>query len=183
MELTTALMVAGTAIQAVGQIQQGNAAKAAADFNAAVARNQAIGARQKATADAARQERESRLRAGAARAAIGASGVTGEGSALDILEANAAQEELDRLTILHGGEMQATGFETSAQLEQMRGAQAQKASRFAAGSTLLLGGATAYGSMGSSSGLTKSSTVSPGGQGMMFKHAGTGWSTGGSAFR
>lgn len=139
--------IAGTVISAVGAIQQGNAAKASANFNATIASNNAIAARNKATADAARQEREGRLRAGAARAAVGASGITGEGSALDLMEANATQEELDRLTILHGGELQAMGFESDAAVARQRGSAAQSASRVKAGSTLLLGGAKAFGSI------------------------------------
>lgn len=139
-------MIAGTVMSAVGQIQQGNAAKQAANFNAAIANNNAIASRQKAEADAARQERESRLRAGAVGAARGASGGTAAGSALDLMESNAAQEELDRLTILHGGELQAAGFESDAAVQRMRGSAAQKAGRLGAASTLLIGGARASGS-------------------------------------
>lgn len=149
--------IAGAAMSAIGQIQQGNAAKQAASFNAAIASNNAIASRQKATADAARQERESRLRAGAVGAARGASGGTAAGSALDLMESNAAQEELDRLTILHGGDLQAAGFESDAAVQRMRGSAAQKAGRLGAASTLLIGGARASGSFGGGSGAAANS--------------------------
>jgi len=140
------LTTLGTAMSALGALQQGNAAKSAAQYNAAVSRNNAIAARQKATADAARQERESRLRAGQVGAAVGASGGTTEGSALDILESNAAQEELDRLTIIHGGDISGQGFESDATVQGMRGSAAQKQGRMGAASALVLGGAKTFGS-------------------------------------
>ena len=143
------LMAASAAMTAVSAIQQGNAANSAAKYNASVANNNAVAARQKAASDAARQEREGRLRAGANRAASGASGVGGVGGAgspLDILEANAAQEELDRLTIIHGGEVQAIGFENTARSELAAGKAAKKAGMFKAGSSLLMAGAS-YGAM------------------------------------
>jgi len=138
------LTAASAAMSAVGQIQQGNAAKSAAQFNAAVSRSNAIAARQKATADAARQERESRLRAGQVGAAVGASGGTAEGSALDLMESNAAQEELDRLTIIHGGDISAQGFESDATIQTMRGNAAQKEAQFGAASSLVIGGGKAH---------------------------------------
>ena len=134
----------GTVISAVGSIQQGNAAKAAADYNAAVARNNAIAARQTAAANAKRQERLARKRQGTIRANVGASGteLLG-GSAMDVLEDSAMEEELERLSILHGGEVQARGFEADARLEKARGAAAQRSGYMSAGSTLLMGGAKA----------------------------------------
>jgi len=149
--IETALIIAGTAVSAIGAIQQGNAAKAAANYNAAVARNNAIASRQNAEAQAKRQEREARIRAGANRAALGGSGVQLEGSVLDVLEDNAMEEELDRLMILHQGELQASNFESSANLMEFEGRQAQKAGRFKAFGTLAAGGAKAYGKWGGSS--------------------------------
>lgn len=137
--LETALLIGGTAVSAIGSIQQGNAAKQAANFNAQVANNNAIAARQNAAANAKRQEREARLRAGANRAAAGASGIQLSGSVLDLLEDNAMEEELDRLTILHQGELQASGLESSATLLRAEGSAAQRAGFAGAASTLLSG--------------------------------------------
>lgn len=144
-EVALVATLAGTAMSAVGAIQQGSAAKNAASFNAAVANNNAIAARQNAAASAKRQQREARLRAGANRAAMGASGVEG-GSAYDLLEDNAMEEELDRLTIIHQGDLRAAGLEASAGLLTAQGKAAKKAGLTSAAGTLLKGGAKAYGS-------------------------------------
>lgn len=116
----TALKVVGGVVSAISSMRQASAAKDAAEFNAAVNRNNAITARQQAEADAKEQERDKRLRAGANRASLGGSGVSVEGSPLDVLGDIAAEEELDRLKILHNGELRATGFENNAQLDTMR---------------------------------------------------------------
>jgi hypothetical protein len=139
-------MIAGAAVSAMGAIQQGNAAKGAANFNAQVAQNNAIAARQNAASSARRQEREARIRAGANRASASASGLQLMGSTLDFMEDNAMEEELDRLTIIHQGELQASGLETSAQLMRAEGRSRQRAGYMGAAGTLLKGGATAYGS-------------------------------------
>lgn len=138
-------LIAGAAISAMGAIQQGNAAKGAAKFNAQVANNNAIASRQNAKAGAKRQAREARLRAGTNRANAAASGTYG-GSALDLLEDNAIEEELDRLTIIHQGELQAAGLEASAGLLTAQGKAAKKAGYTSAAGTLLKGGASLYGS-------------------------------------
>ena len=137
--LAQGLMLAGTGVTALGSIQQGNAAKQAANFNAQVANNNAIAARQNAAANAKRLEREARLRAGANIAASGASGVQVSGSVMDLLEDNAMEEELDRLTILHQGELQASGLESSATLLRAEGSAAQRAGFTGAAGTLLSG--------------------------------------------
>ena len=138
-----ALAVASTAMSAYGAIQQGNAANQAAKFNSAVANNNAIAARQNASENAKRQQREARQRAGANRANAAASGTFG-GSAFDLLEDNAMEEELDRLTIIHQGELKASGLEASGGLMSAQGRQAQTAGYFGAAGALLKGGAKGY---------------------------------------
>jgi hypothetical protein len=154
----TAMFIAGTAVQAIGAIQQGNAANAAAKYNAQVARNNAIAARQTAAANAAREERLSRKRLGTLRAGVGASGITLEGTPLDLFEDSAAEEELQRLSILHGGEVESIGFENTSQLELARGRAAKRAGYMKAASTILLGGAKASAASSTSSGGSSSST-------------------------
>ena len=136
-------MIAGAALSAAGAVQQGNAAKQSAKFNAAVANNNAIASRQNASANAKRQAREARQRAGTNRASAAASGVYG-GSAFDLLEDNAMEEELDRLTIIHQGELQAQGLEASAGLLTAQGKQAQIAGYTSAAGSLLKGGGALY---------------------------------------
>jgi hypothetical protein len=76
---------------------------------------------------------------GGMRAAIGASGVTLEGSPLDALGESAANAELDALTIRHGGEMKARGLELEAGFGRRRGRAAFNTGVLSAAGTLLEG--------------------------------------------
>ena len=72
-----------------------------------LARQNAATARARAAAEAELAKRESRRRLGSIRARAGASGTTISGSTIDVLADQAAQEELNRLLIIFGGEAQA----------------------------------------------------------------------------
>jgi hypothetical protein len=135
--------VASTAVSAVGAIQQGKAAQASAKFNADMMSRNAQIARQQAAAEEEKHRRLTYMRQGAARAAYGASGVSIEGSPLDILEQSAAQEELDALNIRYRGEIGAQSAEGQADLSLMRGESAMSAGYMGAGSSILLGAARA----------------------------------------
>tara|TARA_R110000787_G_scaffold60809_1_gene137898 strand:+ start:4149 stop:4640 length:492 start_codon:yes stop_codon:yes gene_type:complete len=135
-------MIAGAALSAAGAVQQGNAAKQAGKFNAAVANNNAIASRQNASANAKRQAREARQRAGTNRANAAASGTYGD--SYDLLVDNAMEEELDRRTIIHQGDLQAQGLEASAGLLISQGKQAQTAGYTSAAGSLLKGGGALY---------------------------------------
>jgi hypothetical protein len=76
-------------------------------------------------------------------AGYGASGVTMEGSPMDVLEASAATAELDRQNILYGGGLRTQGYQSTAGLELMRGQNAETGSYLSAGSSLLSGAAKA----------------------------------------
>jgi hypothetical protein len=131
--------IAGTAMSVIGAINQGQQAKSAANYNAQLANNNAIAAQQQAAANAAAQQRKSRMQLGSIRAGYGASGITMEGSAMDVLEQSAAMAELDRQSILYGGEIKSQGYQSTAGLELMRGENAETGSYFSAGSALLTG--------------------------------------------
>tara|TARA_Y100001963_G_scaffold85779_1_gene118639 strand:+ start:8563 stop:9087 length:525 start_codon:yes stop_codon:yes gene_type:complete len=131
--------VAGFGMQAVGQMQQSDAAKKAAAFNAAVQRNQAIAARQKAEFDAQRQRSATQDLLARQRAGFAASGVVLEGTPLEVLESTAEAGELDAQVIIHGGELQASGFESQSQLSRFESEAAGRAGPLAAGATLLTG--------------------------------------------
>ena len=116
--VAAAASIGGTALSVAGQIQSGRAAQSAADYNAAVTRNQAIDTQQEAerraqaeTAQAgldetAARDRQRRIQA-QARASLGISGQMGDGSAEDLLAENAMAGELDALTIRYGGQVRA----------------------------------------------------------------------------
>jgi len=139
-EPITIAMVASTAFQAIGAIQQGQAAKAEADYNAQIAEQNAAITRQQTEAAVDKQDRERRLRAGAARAGAGASGI-GIESFGDVLSSSAMQEELDLLTLKSDGLLQERNFKNEATLSRTRGKNAQKQGYMKAASAVL-GGAS-----------------------------------------
>ena len=142
----TMLLVASAAVGAVGAIQQGKAAKAAADFNATISMQNAEIARADAAMQAGQLDRENYLRLGSIRAAQGKSGgEAGQGSVLDVLGDVAAQGELEKQYALYQGEQRARGYQNTAALDTFSGKQAQKAGYLKAGTELLSGGAKAYG--------------------------------------
>jgi hypothetical protein len=144
------IAVAGAVMGAIQSIQQGNAAKAAGEYNQAIALRNSQVATQQAGADAEAKNREKIQRLGAIRAAYGASGVTGEGNPIDVLGTNAALFELDKQNILYKGKLKAMGYEETAALEDMKGSAAQKAGYMGAGSSLMKIGSINFGGGGPS---------------------------------
>lgn len=139
------IMVAAAAVAAYSAYQQGQAAKKAANFNAAVQRQNAQATLTQSRANAAQVQRENILRLGAIRASQGASGGTGEGSVLDVISDVAAQGELERQNTLYRGELAARGNINTATLDVFEGKAAERAGTLRAGSELLGGAAGAAG--------------------------------------
>lgn len=155
--IETAMLVASMAISAVGAIAQGVAAKNAAEYNADIAKRNAVIARQQGDVAAKRQERDARVRAGASRAAGAASGVLLE-SYGDLLEDSAREEALDRMTILYNAELQAMSGEASAEGYRQAGRNAMVGGVVGAAGTLLKGASSLGWSSGApTSGITWSS--------------------------
>jgi len=127
----TAGLVIGGALQAVGTLQQGLAASSAADFNAKASERDA-------KAKVALSDREARRTQGAARAAIGASGVSLEGSPLDVLTDNELEAALNRFHILQAGRTQAS-------LDRAEAANERTGAFLSAGATLLGSSSRAFG--------------------------------------
>lgn len=138
------LTVASTAFSVYGAIQSANAEASAAKYNAKVADQNANIARQQAAADEDRQRRIAAKTMGGIRANYGASGVTLEGSPLDVIEESAANAKLDELNIRYNGELQAMGFQNTANLDRSRAANAKTSGYLTAGSALLVGGSKSY---------------------------------------
>ena len=171
--IETALLVASTAVSAVGAIASGNAQASAQRgqatmeaYNARVMEQNAANARETAQnerAVASQQEDEQRRRARAvigSQAAAGAqSGVANTGSQALSLEDSATQAELDALNIRYEGQMrsratelQAQGFDQQAEMSRMASSQAKRnatASRIGgyigAGTAMLKGASSYYG--------------------------------------
>jgi len=148
------LLVASTAITAIGAIQQGKAAEAQAKaqddankYNARVKEIQAGVEREAAGRREEQQRRKARQVLGEQRAALVQSGVGMMGSALDIEEQSATAAELDALSIRYEGEMAAKGLLYDAEAEKFEGRaalaagkNAKNASYLKAGSAILSGG-------------------------------------------
>lgn len=141
----TAIQVVSGVIGAFSAISQGNAAKKAADYNAAIGMQNAQIARDDAAAQATQLDRENYLRLGSIRASQGkAGGAANEGSVLDVLGDQAAQGELEKQYTIYQGEQRARGFTNTAQLDTFSGQTAQTGGYLKAGSELLSGSAKAY---------------------------------------
>lgn len=134
----------GAAVSAVGNYRQGKTARAAAEYNAAVARQNAEIAREQTRRQIQQADREAYLRLGRIRAAQGKSGGAMEGSVLDILADTAAQNEIERQDIAYRGALGERGYLQSADLEQFEGRTAERQGYLRAGAELLGGGANFY---------------------------------------
>lgn len=152
------IMMAATAVSAVGQIQQGQANKASAqasaaasEYNAKVNEQNAIAAENKAKYDEQMHREQVRALLSKQRAIIGKSGVTMEGSPLLATLDTVEKGELDALAIRYGGKVQSQQYRSGADISRMessaylaKGKSAMTGALFGAGTTLLSGGASAY---------------------------------------
>ncbi len=161
--ISAATAVIGAGVSAVSSMQQGKSAQNLANYNAELAKNDAIAARQKAEFDAKAQERQAKLFAGTQRASMAATG----GELLDMGDVRDANDEelaLDLLAIKYGGEMGYRAGQQRATVARMEGAAAkQKATGQAVGS-LLTGASSAANTMaryGSSPKVVKPKVNSP----------------------
>lgn len=125
----------GTAVGVIGAIQQGNAAKAAADFNAKIAERDAKIQRQNAGLAAERQREATTRRLATTRANIASSGITPQGSPLDVLEETAALGKQDELNAAAGFLNSADASNLDAQRERIAGKNAKKSAFFNAAGT------------------------------------------------
>lgn len=139
------LAAAGAAVSAVGAVQQGQAAKKAANYNAAVQRQNAEIATSDAALRARQIDRTNILRSGQIRAAHGASGgASDQGSVLDVLGDVATQGELEKQDALYKGDLAARGYSNTASLDSVAGDNAAASGYMKAGGELLSGAARYY---------------------------------------
>jgi hypothetical protein len=133
--------VAFASMQAVGSMQQGNAAKKQANAQAQQDEYQAAIARDAAAMDARNIRRAGRFQRGETLASIAASGVKiGEGSALDAERYVMETSETDAAIAILGGERQGQAFEQQAAQTRAQGRSAQRAGWLNAGTSLLSAG-------------------------------------------
>lgn len=122
-------MAAAGAVMAVGGMmgniitatEQNKLQNQSSEFNAKMDLYNA----QNALAESAEDERRFRIQTkqalGDIRAGYGASGVTLEGSPMEILRQSASNAELDALTIRHKGAIKAWAYENQVKLDQFEG--------------------------------------------------------------
>jgi hypothetical protein len=142
MAATAALMMGGA--KAIGSLASAKAKSQAADFNRDLSLQNAEIAKQQTQAEVISLRKKQYQQLGAIRAAVGASGVTTEGSPLDVLESSVAEATLDVQRLQYGGQLRARGYENEATLYQFESKTAKTAGYFNAASDLLMGGSQAY---------------------------------------
>jgi Tfp pilus assembly protein PilN len=131
---TMLAIMAGISI--VGQLQQGRAARQAADAEARMLENQAAQQRDQAEQEAERIRSSADKARGAARAQLAASGVNvNQGTALTIEDEIGQESERDAYMTLLTGDRQARGSTFAASQAKARGRNAQTASVLGAIST------------------------------------------------
>lgn len=142
----TALGIAAIASSAVStglgvysSVQQGAQAKDAAEFNAAVARNNALSAQQQAASEAKQISRRNRLLSATRRARFAASGVELSGSVSDVLFDSDVQEEMDRRSALYRGQLRANSARAQASHFDVQGKNASSNAILNASGTFLGG--------------------------------------------
>lgn len=139
------IVAAAAVVGAGAAIQQGETAKAAANYNVKVNQQNAQIAKQQAEDLAVQRDRETFMRLGSIRAAQGKSGGSGsEGSVLDVLGDAAAQSELEKQYIIYRGKLGERQFNNTAGLDAFAGERAQTAGYMKAGSELLYGAGSYY---------------------------------------
>lgn len=140
---------AGTAVSAVGAIQQGNAQKAALDAQSKARERQAMEQRAASQREAISRSDRARLVLSQQQAAAAASGGgASDKSVLDIMGRTAAEGAYQSASAIYEGEASGAGLEYQARMDRQSGRQSRLAGFINAGSTVLQGvgyGANVYG--------------------------------------
>jgi hypothetical protein len=115
-------LVAGSAVTGVVNASNENDLKnQASQYNEALDLANAKLSLQEAAEDERRLRVQNKKDIGQMRANYGASGVTIEGSPLDVLREGASIAELDALTVRHQGDVKAWAYENNARLDRFEG--------------------------------------------------------------
>lgn len=136
MGLLEGVAIAAVALQSYGMVKGGLDAKKAADYNAAVAKQEAKYQERKTEHDLAFQRREVERIIGKQRVAGGASGTTGSES---ILFDTLTQAEIDEEMIRYGGAMNVWRAKSQSSLYKQQG-EDYLTSGFISGGATILGG-------------------------------------------
>lgn len=141
--VATGALLGGTALQAYGQYQQGEAAKDAADYQSQVMQRQAIAEEAAGQLRANEIRRQGRLVQSRAQALAGASGGYG-GNIPRIISDIAAETELRAQLALSGGVNEAIALRSGAQSRRAAGRAGRLAGQIGAAGSLATGGFTLF---------------------------------------
>jgi len=139
MSAAVALEAIGIGTSLIGGLGGSNAEKRAAKNNALFNEYQANVVDANAKEQETRYRRLVRRQMGAARAAVGGSGVQMTGSALEVIGDSAAEAELQALTIRYEGKIQAESFMRAARLGVSAGDARAHAMRLSSVGDTLIG--------------------------------------------
>ena len=132
------MMLAGTAVSAVGAISQANAQQASHEYNARLNERSAVIAHQQANAEVEQIRRQSEKVQGTLQASFGASGLT-DGNAVDVLAESASQAQLDIETVKYRSNLKVMGYHDSATLDRMAGKTSEEQGYLRSASEVLTG--------------------------------------------
>lgn len=149
MGIETALMVASTAVSAMGAMEAASAREREADYNRQVSEMKARDAINRGNIDAEQQRMKAAKVSGAQRAAMGASGaVVDSGSFADILVDTATMGEKDAQNIRTNAMREAWGYESQAESYKLQKQRARIEGEYAAMGTMLTSGSRIGSKMG-----------------------------------
>lgn len=137
------IMMAASAVSAVGAISGGIQANNAAKYNATVLEQQAATTRNQGLAREELQRAQARQHIGTQLASTAQSGVALDGSAVDNLQTSMLNAEMDALNIRYERDLNATGLLSQANITRFQGKKARTAGYLSAAGSLM-NGASGY---------------------------------------
>lgn len=140
-------LLAGTAFSVAQSITAANNQAKLASHDAQVAEQNAQLAERQAETDAARQRRDAARALGKRRTAVGAAGVSVEGSPLDLLEDLATESALEVLGIRNQGALRARDFRIGAARTEFQARAGKQSAALGAAATLASTGGKLAGSL------------------------------------
>lgn len=141
--LTTVLMAAGSAVSAIGAIQQGRQAQAMGNYQAAQAQADASATRGQAEVEAAKIRKAGERQRSAAVASMAAAGVSSNVGTADLINKEiTANAEEDAINTIFDGGIRAKQISASGQAAKINGSNSAKAGFLNAGTSALRGGSS-----------------------------------------
>lgn len=136
-EFLVAATVISGATAAYGQYQAAQTQRRVSDFNAAIARNNAVSAKQWADYNETRTREQQKYRREKMISTFLKAGVDMEGTPSIVLDEQLIQDEMDALVVRRGGQAEAARYGNQANIYSVEGRAAQTAGMIGAGTTLL----------------------------------------------